>query len=33
MKKVLIAMNNEMLLNQIKKCGKYIVYGYDIDTI
>lgn len=32
MKKVLIAMNNEMLLNQIKKCGKYIVYGYDIDT-
>lgn len=32
MKKVLIAMDNEVLLDQIKKCGKYLVYGYDIDT-
>ncbi len=32
MKKILIAMDNEVLLGQIKKCGKYLVYGYDIDT-
>ena len=32
MKKVLIAMDNEILLSQIKKCGKYLTYGYDIDT-
>ncbi len=32
MKKVLIAMDNEVLLSQIKKCGKYLTYGYDIDT-
>lgn len=32
MKNVLIAIDNEVLLNQIKKCGKYIVYGYDIDN-
>ena len=31
MKKVLIAMDNEILLSQIKKCGKYLTYGYDID--
>lgn len=32
MKKVLVAMDNETLLSQIKKCGKYSVYLYDIDT-
>ncbi|MBR6688729.1 MAG: DUF87 domain-containing protein [Clostridia bacterium] len=32
MKRILIAMDNEVLLSQIKKCGKYLVYGYDIDT-
>ena len=32
MKKVLVAMENETLLSQIKKCGKYIVHIYDIDT-
>lgn len=32
MKKVLIAMDNETLLSQIKKCGKYLTYGYDIDN-
>ena len=32
MKKILIAMDNELLLTQIKKCGKYLVYGYDIDN-
>ena len=32
MKKVLIAMNNEALLDKIKKCGKYLVHEYDIST-
>lgn len=32
MKKVLVAMDNEALLGQLKKCGKYIVHGYDIDN-
>jgi len=32
MKKVLVAMDNETLLSQIKKCGKYLVYGYDLDN-
>lgn len=32
MKRVLVAVGNEVLLNQIKKCGKYDVYTYDIDT-
>lgn len=32
MKKVLVAMDNETLLSQIKKCGKYNVHLYDIDT-
>ena len=32
MKKILVAIDNEMLLGQLKKCGKYIVYGYDIDN-
>lgn len=32
MKKVLIAMNNEALLDKIKKCGKYLVHEYDVNT-
>lgn len=32
MKKILVAIDNETLLGQLKKCGKYIVYGYDIDN-
>jgi len=32
MKKVLIAMNNNALLEKIKKCGKHLVHSYDIDT-
>lgn len=32
MKKILLAMDNEVLLEQLKKCGKYLVAGYDIDT-
>ena len=32
MKKILIAMNNNLLLEKIKRCGKYIVHSYDIDT-
>ena len=32
MKKVLIAMNNNVLIEKIKKCGKYIVHNYDLDT-
>ena len=32
MKKVLVAMQNETLLGQLKKCGKYIVYNYDLDN-
>lgn len=31
MKKILVAMNNSILLDKIKKCGKYIVHDYDID--
>lgn len=30
MKKVLVAINNDTLLEQIKKCGKYLVHNYDI---
>lgn len=32
MKKILIAMNNNALLEKVKKCGKYSVHHYDIDT-
>lgn len=32
MKKILIAMDNNVLLEKIKKCGKYAVHTYDIDT-
>lgn len=32
MKKILIAMDNHILLEKIKRCGKYAVHGYDIDT-
>ena len=32
MKKILIAMNNNVLVEKIKRCGKYIVHNYDIDT-
>lgn len=32
MKKILIAMNNNVLLEKLKRCGKYIVHNYDIDT-
>lgn len=32
MKKILVAMENETLQSQIKKCGKYNVHLYDIDT-
>ena len=32
MKKVLIAMNHRELLEKIKRCGKYEVHNYDIDT-
>lgn len=32
MKKVLVAINNENLLGQLKRCGKYMVYNYDIDN-
>ena len=32
MKKILIAMNNNALLEKVKKCGKYSVHNYDIDT-
>lgn len=32
MKKILIAMENEGLIEKIKKCGKYAVHSYDIDT-
>lgn len=32
MKKILIAMKNNVLIEKIKKCGKYIVHDYDIDT-
>ena len=33
MKKILVAINNENLLGQLKRCGKYIVNNYDIDNI
>lgn len=33
MKKVLIAMNNEILVEKLKKCGKYKVHNYDIDNM
>ncbi len=32
MKKILIAMNNVVLLEKIKRCGKYDVHTYDIST-
>ncbi|MBQ8043755.1 MAG: hypothetical protein IJ272_06365 [Clostridia bacterium] len=32
MKKILIAMDNNVLLEKIKRCGKYAVHIYDIDT-
>lgn len=32
MKKILIAMGNNALLEKIKRCGKYTVHSYDIDT-
>ena len=32
MKKILIAMGNDILVDKIKKCGKYTVHDYDIDT-
>ena len=32
MKKILIAMNDDILIEKIKKCGKYIVHNYDIDN-
>lgn len=32
MKKILIAMDNSVLIEKLKKCGKYIVHNYDIDT-
>jgi len=32
MKKILIAMDNNVLLEKIKRCGKYAVHSYDIDT-
>lgn len=32
MKKILIAMDNNVLIEKLKKCGKYIVHNYDIDT-
>lgn len=32
MKKILIAMNNRGLLEKLKRCGKYKVHDYDIDT-
>lgn len=32
MKKILIAMNNNVLMEKIKRCGKYAVHNYDIDT-
>lgn len=32
MKKILIAMDNNALLEKIKRCGKYAVHSYDIDT-
>ncbi len=32
MKKILIAMGNNVLIEKIKRCGKYIVHNYDIDT-
>lgn len=32
MKKILVAIDNENLIGQLKKCGKYMVYSYDIDN-
>lgn len=32
MKKILIAINNNVLIEKIKKCGKYMVHNYDINT-
>lgn len=32
MKKILIAMNDNVLIEKLKKCGKYIVHNYDIDN-
>ena len=32
MKKVLVAMENEIIIDKLKKCGKYLVHNYDIDT-
>ena len=32
MKKILIAMNHSELMQKIKRCGKYTVHNYDIDT-
>ena len=32
MKKILVAMDNSVLVEQLKKSGKYIVYDYDIDV-
>jgi len=31
-KKILIAMDNNILIEKIKKCGKYLVHNYDIDN-
>lgn len=32
MKKILIAMDNNVLVEKVKRCGKYIVHNYDIDN-
>ena len=32
MKKILIAMSDNILIEKLKKCGKYIVHNYDIDN-
>lgn len=32
MKKVVTAINNKILVEQLKKCGKYLVHEYDLDN-
>ena len=32
MKKILVAMDNSVLIEQLKKCGKYNVHNFDVDT-
>lgn len=32
MKKILIAVDNDALLEQVKRCGKYMVHAHDLET-